>query len=78
MAHLNTTQNSVVEWPTIQPHETVTFGETLPTASVVFGRVGGVSKQACACPPSVVGSEEDFEVIRRALSTSKNKTRAFL
>ena len=36
MAHLNTTQNSVVEQPTIQPHETVTFGETLPTPSLAL------------------------------------------
>ena len=27
----NTTQNSVVKKPTIQPHEIVTFGETLST-----------------------------------------------
>ena len=36
MAHLNITQNSVVEYPTIQPHETVTFGETLPTPSLAL------------------------------------------
>ena len=37
MAHPNTTQNSVVEYPTIQPHETVTFGETLPTRNFPEG-----------------------------------------
>ena len=36
MAHLITTQNSVVEWPTFQPYETVTFGETLPTPSLAL------------------------------------------
>ena len=39
MAHLNTTQYSVIEEPTIQPNETVTFGETLPTPSLALHKM---------------------------------------
>ena len=42
--------------------------------SIMFSVGGLCLKQACACPPSVVGSEMSFEVIQGAAWTYQNKS----